>query len=687
MKTKILSFFITCLVAFGVQAQIDRSVQPEPGPAPKINLEEPETFDLDNGMKVMVVENHKLPVVTARLVIDNKPHSEAKPGTAALLSAMLGTGTEKISKDDYIEEIDFMGASVSFGSESAYANSLSKFFPRVFELMAKGALNPKFTQEEFESQKSQLIEGLKFSEKDVSSIASRMSNVLAFGKNHPYGEFATPESVESISLQDVISYYQTYFAPENAYLVVVGDIDDDKVKDLVEDHFEDWKKATPPVADLPAINPVKNTQINFVDMPNADQSELRVQNTIDIKMSDEDYFPLLIANQILGGSFGSYLNMNLREKHGFTYGARTSFDTDKYGASNFVASTSVRNAVTDSAIVETIKEIRRIRSEKVTEKDLELAKSKFTGNFVMALERPSTIAQYALNIETQNLDDDFYENYLQKIEGVTAEEVMRVAKKYFNADQMRIIVVGKGAEVVENLESLKLQGKSVPVNYFDKLGNSVKKPVFNKPIPAGVTVQSVYDAYIKAIGGKEAAQKVNSVIMTGTANFQGRNFDVVMKQTKDGKFLNELTMQGMVLNKSVFNGETGYNSVQGQKMDFTAEEIAEAKKEAGIFPELKPDVDSKLTGIETVNGEEAYVISSSDGKTKNFYSVTSGLKLQTLTIVEQMGQTVNSTTGYSNYKTVNGIQYPHTRILSPPGLEITINTIQVNEGITDADFQ
>ena len=214
--------------------------------------------------------------------------------------------------------------------------------------------------------------------------------------------------------------------------------------------------------------------------------------TQGIKMSDEDYFPLLIANQILGGSFGSYLNMNLREKNGYMYGARTSFDTDKYGAAQFVASTSVRNAVTDSAIVETVKEIRRIRNEKVTDKDLDLAKSKFTGNFVLALERPSTIARYALNIETQNLDDDFYEEYLQKIAAVTAEDVMRVAKKYFNADQMRIIVVGKGAEVVENLESLKHKSQMVTVKYFFKKGKSLKKPLFNKKNTPRFKVQKLY---------------------------------------------------------------------------------------------------------------------------------------------------------------------------------------------------
>ena len=154
MKFNIITLFIACFLTTAAIAQVDRSKQPEPGPAPKINLGQPDEFTLNNGLKVLVVENHKLPRVSASLIIDNKPHAEEKPATAALVSSLLGTGTENMSKDDFNEEIDFLGANVNFGSESVYASSLSKFFPRVMELMAEGALKPKFTQEEFEAEKN-----------------------------------------------------------------------------------------------------------------------------------------------------------------------------------------------------------------------------------------------------------------------------------------------------------------------------------------------------------------------------------------------------------------------------------------------------------------------------------------------------------------------------------------------------
>lgn len=688
MKTKILLLFITCFLVTGVQAQIDRTQMPEPGPAPEINLEKPETFSLDNGMKVLVVEDHKLPLVTARLIIDNKPHAEEKPGTAALVSALLGTGTEKIEKDAYHEEIDFMGATVNFGSESAYASSLTKFFPRVFELMAAGALRPNFTQQEFEDQKKQLIESLQFAEKDVSAIASRVSDVLAYGADHPYGEFATPESVESITLEDVKSFYETYFAPENAYLVVIGDIDDDKVQDLTERYFEAWNRPAPPASELPAVTPAESTQIDLVNMPNAVQSELRVQNLIELEMSDEDYFPLLVANQILGGSFGSYLNMNLREEHGFTYGARSGFDTDEYGAAKFIAMAGVRNAVTDSAVVETLKEINRIKNETVTDEALDLAKSKFAGNFVLALERPSTVANYALNIETRDLDDDFYENYLKSIEAVTAEDVRRVANKYIKTDNMRIIVVGKGSDVAGGLENIEaLHGEDIPVVYFDKFGNRIEKPVFDKPIPEGVTAENVLQNYIEAIGGEQAVEGVNTLFTTAQADVQGRKLGLVLKTTKDGKSLVTVSMGPNVLSKQVFTGDDGYMMARGQKIPFTPEQIEAAKAEAVPFPELNI-TGATLLGIEPVNGEDAYVVQV-DENTTNYYSVDSGLKLKSVKTVSQGEQTMSMPTVYSNYKEVNGIKFPFTiaQSMGPQTFQFDVTEVKINEGVTDADFE
>ena len=685
MKFNIITLFIACFLTTAAIAQVDRSKQPEPGPAPKINLGQPDEFTLNNGLKVLVVENHKLPRVSASLIIDNKPHAEEKPATAALVSSLLGTGTENMPKDDFNEEIDFLGANVNFGSESVYASSLSKFFPRVMELMAEGALKPKFTQEEFEAEKNKQIEGLKSIDKDVGSIASRVSAALAYGANHPYGEFATVENTEKVSLEDVKAFYNNYFKPANAYLVVVGDVKTSEVKKLAEKNFGSWEAGAPKEQELPQVANVNETQINLVDMPNAVQSELRLQNTIDLKMADEDYFPVLVANQILGGSFGSYLNMNLREDKGYTYGARTSTGADKY-ASRFVAQASVRNAVTDSAIVESLKEIRRIKTEPVDAEMLENAKSKFAGDFVLRLEQPSTIANYALNIKTNDLSDDFYETFLEKINAVTADDIQRVANKYYQTDNMRIVVAGKASEIAENLEKVEFNGKTIPVKYYNKLGEEVEKPQA-KEVDASVTVEKVYENYIEAIGGRDAVEDVESVVMKAEASVQGMALNLTMKRTMDGKLNQEVSVGGNVMSKQIFDGEAGFVMAQGQKIPYNEDQIKTAKIDANPFPELQVG-DATLEGIETVEGTDAYVVALSDNY-KAYYNVESGLKMQTVQTMSQAGQTMSIPTGYSDYQEVEGVKFPFkmTQAAGPQTFEFDVTEILVNEGVSAEDFE
>jgi predicted Zn-dependent peptidase len=523
------SLFLTIIM----QAQI--IPQPKPGPAPSIKIGKPETFELKNGLKVMIVENHKLPRVSFSLTIDNAPYAEGdKKGVADMTSALMGSGTTKISKEAFNEEVDFLGANINLYSGGAYASSLSKYASRVLELMADGALNPNFTQEEFDKQKEKIIEGLKSDEKSVPAVAQRVNGVLTFGKNHPAGEYLSEATLNNVTLADAKANYNTYFVPSNAYLVIVGDVKFKETKKMVEKLFGSWKKATAPAVSYSDPKDVQYTQINFVDMPNAVQSEVAVINVTNLKMTDPDYFAAIVANQIFGGDFNSYINMNLREAHGWTYGARSSISGDKY-VSSFEASTQVRNAVTDSTVVEIFKEYNKIRKEKVTEEMLNNVKAGYIGRFVMQIEKPQTIASYALRTQTQGLPADFYENYIKNISAVTADDVQRVANKYFLADNSRILIVGKGADVLPSLEKLK-----IPIFYFDKYGNPVEKPVAKKEIPAGVNAKTVFEAYIKAVGGEKALSAVKTIAVTGSGTAQGMTIDYNKKATYKG-ILHETT--------------------------------------------------------------------------------------------------------------------------------------------------
>lgn len=659
--------------------------QPKPGKSPIINIKKPQTFVLANGMKVLIVENHKLPRVTFNLSLDNAPFLEGdKKGVDELTSNLIGNGSKKTSKSAFNEEIDFWGVDINFSSHGATANSLSKYSGRILELMAEGVLHPNFTQEDFDKEKAKLIEGMKAEEKSVPAIASRVVDVLAFGKNHHSGEFMTEETLNNITLADVETNYKTYFVPENAYLVIVGDVKYDSVKIVVEKLFGNWEKKSIPKTPYNIPVNASNLQINLIDVPNAVQSEITLVNTVNLKMGDSDFFPAVIANQILGGDFNSYLNMNLREEHAWTYGARSSIGASKY-ASKFFAKSAVRNAVTHSAVVEFIKEIKRIRTDKVTEEALATVKAGYIGRFVMQVEKPQAVARYALNIETEKLPADFYEKYIQTINAVTVDDVLRVANKYFLIDNMRIVIAGKGSEIAPRLEKLK-----IPMSYFDKYGNPLEGPILNKEIPPGITAKNVLEHYIKAIGGKKAVEAIKSIAMTGSASIPQAPSPLTYTSKIDikGNSLVEISMEGISMMKQVITPKGAYVIEQGQRKDFEGDELAEMQASATPFEEilLLKKTESTIERIETINGSDTYAIQN--GKNTYFYDTKTGLKLAESKIIDQDKETIIATTNFNNYKEVKNVKIPFN-IIQNIGIEldIKISEIKINEDVNDIDFQ
>lgn len=683
MKKKINYIVIALLFISGLTyAQIDIDQMPKSGPAPAVNLGKPQTFKLKNGLQVLVVEDKKLPRVLFNLTIDNDPYAEGdKLGTSALFSDMMGTGTEKTSKEDFENEVEFMGATLEVYGSGANASGLSKYSDRLIELMAEAVIKPKFDQEQLDKFRDQNIEDLKANEKSASSIANKVRNALAYGKDHPFGEFETIEDFENVNLEDIQKHYETFFVPGNAYLIVSGDVKFKKVRRKIKKLFKKWEGGQAPSEIYPVADNVAQTEINFVDVPNAVQAEVQLVNTTNLKMTDEDYFPVLMANQIVGGSFESYLNKTLREDKAWTYGARTSLPARKE-VTSFRASTSGKMVVTDSIALEMIKQINRIRNEKVDEALLANAKATYAGNFIREASKPRNISNFALRIQTQDLPENFYEKYLENIEKVSIDDVYRVANKYFLTDQARIVIAAKGSEVANALEAT-----GIPVKYFDKDANQVEKPEFSKPIPEGVTLETVYNNYIEAIGGKETLENVKNVVMTGSASIQGMALSMNMKMTKEGKSVQEVKMGGNVLQKMVFDGEKGYNMAQGQKMDYSEEEIEAAKKSAGLFSELNVPEDAVLKNIQDFEGEDAYVVQLTD-EVREFYSVESGLKLFKETKVDQNGQEFTTTEKYEDYTAVDGVKFPFV-IVNNIGQEFTIEfeEIKLNQKLSDEDFK
>lgn len=692
---KIFAIFLCATLGLQVNAQVDRSKQPKPGPAPEISIKDPEIFTLSNGITVIVVENHKLPKVNVTYTIDRGPVREgSKAGVMEIMGQMLNEGTKSMTKDQFDKEVDLIGANVYLNASGGGASALTRYFNKAFALMADAIKNPRFEQESFDKIKKQAITGIKSSERSASAIAGNVANALAYGKHTAMGEFETIESIESITLQDVKEYYSRYMSPSRGYLIFVGDITVGQAKNLAIKYFQDWKG---PKLSLPQFSDVENpktTEINFVDLPSASQGEITVLNLVKNPLSNPDYHKLLLANQILGGGSESKLFMNLREKHGFTYGSYSNISSGRF-QSLFKATAQVRSEKADSAIQEIMREIANMRDGKITEEELAIAKAKYNGSFAIGMEDPSRAATYAMNILTNNLPKDFYKTFLQKINNVSITDIQYVANKYFLKENSRIVIVGNGSKILPNLARL-----GYPVKMYDKYANPVeesKEDVTNETpkTTEAVSASSVINNYMKAIGSKDEVAKIHTIKTSFTMDAMGATLDGYFIRSKDGRYKMDLGMKGMSLMKEVFNGKTGYRSQMGQKQDYTLEEINSKKDDKHPIPQvnyISNEYQTLYTGTAKVGSEGAYVLKvtkPSGAVATEYYSMKTGLLLKEETTMSTPQGDLTITTEYADYKKVGNVMLPYkmTQIVGEEAMEMNITEYVINGDVPDSEFE
>ena len=690
-SAKKLIIGLTIIFANSLSAQLDRSIVPESGPTPEIFFGKPQTFMLDNGLTVMVVENNKLPRASASLSFDNPLIFEGEiAGVSSILAEMIGNGTQSISKEDFIEEVDFMGASLNVTGSGAFAGSLKRYFPRVLELMSQAVLEPLFTQEEFDNQKNLIKESLKTSEKDVSTAANRVQNFITYGASHPNGEFISQASLDKASFNDAIDFYNNFSSPNNAYLVILGDIEFENIKLMVTDLFSSWESKEVVTSSFPEPKNPDETEVFFVDMPNGVQSVVTVINSIDFNKKKPDYFSALVATRILGGGGAGRLFNNLREDKGWTYGSYSSISESYKTKGLVLAQAQVKNEVTDSAAVELLIELDKMRNKLVTDEELMSTKAKYTGNFVMSLENPATIAGFARNIITQDLPEDYYNSFLENINNVTKEDVQNAAQTYFSPNKTRIFITGKGSEILEKIEGIEYNGKKLTVRYFDQYGSETPRPDYS--VSNDISAEGVINNYIKSIGGAEKLNSISSVEVKATANLQGTVLEMYSLKSNQNQSLMTMTAMGMTLVKSVFNKYQGYNEVNGQRIPLTDEELEQAIINSALFSELNFDFEIvELVGTSIVNDEKAYEIKVTDNKSV-FYSAETGLKLKEFESQEVEGNLITSEVFYNEYEEVDGILMPKeinqvsASIPVPGGITFKSTSIKLNVKTSDSDF-
>ena len=683
MKKSVL-FLLALLVAFNINAQLDRSTPPKPGPAPKVNIGQAQTFELKNGLKVFVVENTKVPVVSYTLSLDIDPLVEDdKAGYSGIAGDLMGSGTSNRTKAQINEAVDFIGATLNTSAKGMYASSLKKHSDELLNLMTDVLYNPSFPNEELEKAQKQILTGLKSQKDDPQAIASNIKNVLRHGKNHPYGEILTEESVKAITADDLKAYYETYFRPNVAYLVIVGDITVKEAKKQAKKYFAQWEAKEVPSHnyDYPQAFDVPKVVVSNKD--GSTQSTISLSYNVDLKPGSPDAIKASVMNSILGGgSFSARLFQNLREDKGFTYGAYSSLNTDELVGS-FNAEANVRTSVTDSAFTEIVYEMERLRTELVKEEDLQLVLNAMTGSFSRSLEDPATVARFALNIQKYNLPEDYYETYLEKLNAVTAEDVKAMAQKYLTPDNALILAVG---DVPNMKASLSKFAKDGNVEMYDYTGNIVK----SMPLPADLTAEKVIDKYIEAIGGAEALALVNNYSMEGSMSIQGMVLNMKIYSRRPNHQCVETYMQGNLVSKQVFNGEAAKVVSPMGEQNIEGEMLENMKAESVLFPETQYaqlGYKLELVGADNLDGQDVIkvkVISPSGKEQTVFYDRNNGLKLKEVSSSAQ--GTMAST--FIEYTEVNGVKFPKmmTQAVGPQSFDITFETIKVNETIDASKF-
>jgi len=673
----ILFLFFTITTAF---AQVDRSQYPEPAPAPTINIGDAETFTLPNGLKVFVVENHKLPRVTFSLILDRDPILEgAKAGYLDLVGPLMMSGTTSLNKDQLDEAIDQIGARITFGSASATASSLKKHQETLLKLFSDVLFNPSFPKDELDKLKKQSISGLAAEKDDPNAIASKVSNAVLYGKDHPYGEAPTDGTVSAITVADIQNYYNTYFRPNIGYLAIVGDITKGEAEVLVKRYFTNWKKGTVPKHEWkPAILPNTNKVI-LVDRPASVQSIVTVTYPIDLQYNSPDRIASSLLSYVLGGGASSRLFMNLRENKGYTYGAYSSISPDKISGS-FSADASVRTEVTDSAAFQFYQELRSIANEPITEDELNAAKAYLTGSFGRSLESPSTIASFALNTEIQKLPKDYYKNYLKNLNAVTIADLNKIAPKYIKPNHSYLIIVGNTSAFKDG------------VTQFGEVKNyTIDGDVEQKTavVDANMTAEKVIENYINKIGGKDKLLAIKTIKQTGEGEIQGMRLSQVQLVDKAKGIMVQRTFMGpQEVSKMRVTKENAIASAMGQEQKLPSQMHEALQRDLLIFPELDygKNVKISLNGIKKVNGKDTYqvIVEKGESRSNEYFDMVSGLKVKT-------ESSITGEMEYLDYKDYSGVQMPSTIIVKTPqlpmALKMTMTSIEINPILAEADLK
>ena len=438
-----------------------RNTAPAAGPAPKAQLPSAKRLELSNGMALYVVEAHHLPVVAANLVLRSGSAADPSdfPGLAGFTAAMLDEGTAKRDALQIANEVYALGATLNTGTQTDGSNASVKALKQnagaAMSILSDVVLNPSFPDKEVERIRNDRVTALLQQRDQPWPTALRVMNACLFGPGHPYGHTAlgTEEALKKMTRADLVKLYQSTFSPKNAALIMVGDVSEAEARKLAQDAFGSWKGSATP-ASMPAAGATIASRAVIVDKPGSNQTML-LAGQMGVKRSDPDYEKLDVMNTVLGGLFSSRINLNLREDKGYSYGA-FSFIGQNRGVGPLMAGAAVRGDVTGPSIEEVLKEVTKIRDGGVTAEELRMAKDSIVRSLPANFETTGSTAGTMASIYLFDLPLDYYQTLPARIEAITTNEVLDVAKKHLVPERMVVVAVGDRSKIESQISKLNL---------------------------------------------------------------------------------------------------------------------------------------------------------------------------------------------------------------------------------------
>lgn len=671
-----------------------------------------ETRTLSNGLRVFVVADHRQPSVAVRLVLMSAGairDPQSMPGVASMTAAMLTQGTQTRSAQQFAQAIDFVGghidASASDDDTDASLTVVSRDLDLGVNLLSDAVLHPAFSDDELARQKQQTLSGLRVEYSDPTYLASAVFDRTVFGES-PYGmpSDGTPDTVEKMSRDDLVKFHDSNYAPNEALLAFSGDVTPERAFALAEKYFGAWQTQQMQAAEPAAAPETQALHFIVIDKPDAVQTQIRVGD-LGIRRNNPDYIPLVVTNRIFGGGYNSRLNTEVRVKKGLTYGASSSFESERF-AGVFVAQTFTRTEATAEATQLVVQLISQMSSGNVQPEELRFAQDYLSGVYPIQSETAAQVAGRILAVAEYGLAPDYNDTYQQKILGVTDSMVKEMAQHYFNSQNLDVVLVGNSSKFLPALKTdfPDAQWEEIPFDQIDLLSPNLRKAKSEAPAATPESLQhgqQILMAAAQAAGG-DSIRSISTIEFSETSNIYTPQGTLALTSKSQvaypDKFRAEITSpMGHIT--QVSDGKSGWiQSPQGTQ-DVPPEAIGEFQRGIALFggwglyqQVLAGNVKAQYVGQEnTADGKQADVVNwdAPSGPIKLYFDSGTHLLVEAQFTAIGMQGPEPSDQRWSDFRTVEGRQFPFQSVTYRSGTKFsdaTVQDVHINPSIDPSVF-